>query len=402
MTTDRPPKKARLDALSGVRFLGALHVLLFHLTRGRAAQAGLADVPFWINGILDSGYVAVSLFFILSGFILVYVYLDAEGTRCVPARTFWWARFARLYPLYVVSLVVAAPLFFYDLFANLPASQAATEAVVDGAATVTLTQAWAPTTLEPGWNCPAWALSAEVFYYLLFPWIAVWCQRLSQRRLLPLVGIFWILAMAAPAAYLLFGAGEPARATAESTDFWLAVVKFNPLLRLPEFLAGVVLGRLYLLRAATARDMRASRVSDGAVLSSVAAVAILAALAFSGEMPYPLLHNGLLLPLFAMLIFGLAQGGGPLVWLLARPSLVLLGEASYALYILHVPLLGLAIRLSKAMDIGGRSASALFALVSATVTIGLAVLAYRWIENPARRFLVNAVNARSAIRRAVP
>src|SRR3989442_2499496 len=108
MTPDRP----RLPALTSVRFFAALHVFVFHMYAMKITSgAG------WTGQISSIGYVGVSLFFLLSGFILVYTY----SGRDVASREFWRAGFARMYRPYVFSFIVTAPFFFYVCIKMKPA-----------------------------------------------------------------------------------------------------------------------------------------------------------------------------------------------------------------------------------------------------------------------------------------
>jgi peptidoglycan/LPS O-acetylase OafA/YrhL len=138
----------------------------------------------------------------------------------------------------------------------------------------------------------------------------------------------------AAARYLALRPDGPAAATSESYGFWLGALRYDPVVRLPEFVIGIVLGRLYL-----DDDVRARLDSRASALSLAAAGALVVAFSRSFAFPYPLFHNGLLAPLFAVLIIALAGGRGPLAALLSTRPLVALGEASYSLYVIHVPLL---------------------------------------------------------------
>src|SRR5579864_7801332 len=100
MTTDRP----RLPALTSLRFFAALHVFVFHMYAMK-----IASTAGWTRQISSIGYVGVSFFFVLSGFILVYTYAGRQFS----AAEFWRARFARTYPAYLFSLLFTAPFFFY-------------------------------------------------------------------------------------------------------------------------------------------------------------------------------------------------------------------------------------------------------------------------------------------------
>src|SRR5438093_3826319 len=101
------PARPYLNALASVRFLAALHVVLYH----HRDDAFMAGVPDAIRQIVNGGYAAVGLFFVLSGFILTYTYLG-NPRRPLDHRSFWAARVARTYPVYLFSFALGAPLFF--------------------------------------------------------------------------------------------------------------------------------------------------------------------------------------------------------------------------------------------------------------------------------------------------
>jgi len=147
-------------------------------------------------------------------------------------------------------------------------------------------------------------------------------------------------------------------------------VEFTPLLRLPEFLIGVFLGRAYVLGFRFPPALCA-------VLSYMSLSVIVGTLARGPVAPRPLLANGLLAPAFAVLIYSLAQGQGLLARLLALPILVLLGEASYGIYILQIPIAYL-MRISPPLN----SSRVLGAYLAAL--IGAALLSRRFVETPLR------------------
>src|SRR4051794_9279182 len=93
-----------MGALTAVRFFAAFYVLLFHIWGG----PGLGWTPRWFQTFASAGFSGVTFFFVLSGFIFVYTYADKPLTL----RSFWRARLARIYPSYLLSLLVTAPLFF--------------------------------------------------------------------------------------------------------------------------------------------------------------------------------------------------------------------------------------------------------------------------------------------------
>jgi peptidoglycan/LPS O-acetylase OafA/YrhL len=368
-----------LRGLTGVRFLAAMHVVLFHYLRFY-----LAGAPWLIQNIIQAGYVGVGLFFVLSGFILTYTYLDVDSSKALDRRAFWVARFARIYPLYALSLLLALPFTFQALHAHhsLPAAIAGSSQ--DLIATLSMLQAWTPLTAELV-NGPAWSLSVEAFFYLVFPFVALPLLMLRGRRLIVAALGVWAACFVAPTLYAATnpdGAGlgfpDPAH-----TGLWIQALKYTPLLRLPEFLLGVIAAVVYL------RIGRMGLARTGVLVSSVSGLAILALLSVSPVIPFPYLHNGLLAPLFAALIYGLAVGGGPLARLLSTPMLLVLGEASYGVYLLQRPLWNITGHFWKHFSgsdpyLGGQP---LFFLVYLPILIGGSVFASYFIEKPARRWI---------------
>ncbi len=146
--------RAPLPALTGVRFLAATQVVLYHFGSGFAQRHHL---PRPLTNLLTNGWTAVTLFFILSGFILSYTYSGQIAGRGGKLR-FWEARFARIYPVYLLALLLSWP-FRGDPGLGL------------SMAVLTMVQAWNPFHVNYGgaWNSPAWTLSTEAFFYLLFP-----------------------------------------------------------------------------------------------------------------------------------------------------------------------------------------------------------------------------------------
>ncbi|HVE12493.1 MAG TPA: acyltransferase family protein, partial [Elusimicrobiota bacterium] len=143
---------AYLGPLTSLRFLAAFHVLLFHGAREWLWRPFLR-APEWAQGLLATGYAGVGFFFVLSGFILSYTYrgrLDGARER----REFWRARFARVYPVYALGLLLFAPI---ELLGGRPGTVAPS-----ALSCVTLTQAWIPA-FALRWNTPGWSLSVEAF-----------------------------------------------------------------------------------------------------------------------------------------------------------------------------------------------------------------------------------------------
>ncbi|MCY1044348.1 acyltransferase [Corallococcus sp. bb12-1] len=363
---------ASLDALTGLRFLAALHVVLFHF--GTPCLTGWA--PEWMVHIVASGYASVGVFFLLSGFVLAYNYVDTEGRMQTPSRSFWSARLARVYPVFLLTfLLSAAPTMGRSLAVNsLPV--AAAKLGTAAFSTLALLQAWVPK-LALYWNPPGWSVSVEAFFYALFPSLGRRLEGFKGAWMkVALVGV-WALGLLPPVLYVVLRPDGPGALDAASEGFWLAVLKFNPLLRLPEFLMGVLLGLVFVReRANTVAPSR-----SGAVMAVAGAALLVVGFSQGGRIPYPLMHNALLAPASALLVYGLARGGGALGAVLARPWLVHLGGASYALYLLQYPISEFVHWLETRVDL---TSPWRFLAVLMVLLVPASLAMHRWVETPWR------------------
>jgi peptidoglycan/LPS O-acetylase OafA/YrhL len=364
MTADRP----RLPALTSLRFFAALHVMFFHLYAMR-----VTDWWGWPRQISSIGYVGVSFFFVLSGFILVYTYAD----RPISASEFWRARVARIYPAYLFSLLFTAPFFFYVMLKLKPAPipfmvwpqnhLAASIALVP-----TLLQSWVPGAAL-AWNPPAWSLSDEAFFYLLFPALIVWLARRSKMWM-PIALLCWVVSLGLTVGYVALKPDGVSYVNDDSYFTFLSVLKFNPLVRFPEFLLGACCGFLF-LHGALGRKWGTPLI--------VAGVAYFAAvLAVAQRIPYPILHDAALTPAFVAIIFGLALRPSWTRFLEIAP-LVLLGEASYSFYLLHANLIGWIFQPTG--EVMHPSVGKM--ILGIMVPVAISILVYKLIEQPARRKL---------------
>jgi peptidoglycan/LPS O-acetylase OafA/YrhL len=371
----------RIDSLTAVRFFAAAHVVFFHVGYIAASRGGE-----FAAALSSRGYAAVGLFYVLSGFVLAYNYSSREFTR----GGFWRARFARIYPIYLFSLLLALPGFLNHLpdFKGGPAWVAG----VLFAAPAGL-QAWFPP-IALAWNAPAWSLSVEFFFYFLFPFLLGPIQRLGRSKQVLLIGILWVLSIAPSALYCWLSPLsfsdlthlDPVRWTALESG-WVGVLNFNPLLRLAEFVAGMVLGALFLTRTKDSIAAR-YRLDAGALFSSLTVLIFLGA---PDVLPYPFLHNGILLPAWCLLIYSL--GGGEIVRrLFSWKWLVILGEASYAMYILQQPVStlfkGVLLKVFDVRVTGAYPSARLFGSYF-LVLVAASVLSYFFLERPLRRVIVD-------------
>ncbi len=301
-----------LKALTSVRAFAAYYVGVFHMVRPYSQ---------WGRGatFVSAGYTGVSFFFFLSGFILLYThgleYAAGKGDRV----RFWMARFARVYPLYFVVMVWAgwaSRMQFHPLFH-----------VVAYVADFLMLQSWS-VRMVPFFNVVAWSLSVEAFYYFVFPWVAPRMRPSSLKR-----GLGWLAgsyALALLPALVALAVDAPAAWTEYpnvSGPHWIVyALRRYPVLLLGQFLCGIALGWIYLDRGVSERFARWSLAAGVAGL--------VATLWFSSHVPFIFLHDGVLIPFYALIVLGLCKANA-VSRMLGWAPLVLLGEASYAFYLIH-------------------------------------------------------------------
>ncbi len=150
-----------------------------------------------------------------------------------------------------------------------------------------------------------------------------------------LLAKLWVVALAVPAVTVLFhvkGFGDVAAVSLPDSDF-SAFVKYNPLLNLAQFLAGIVTCRIYL----RIRQLHPRFMGRGYLFYVPSFMLLFALTASASHIPYPLMHNGLVMPAAIGIVLGLALGDRFLCAVFSNRVLVFLGKASYAEYLLHLP-----------------------------------------------------------------
>lgn len=350
----RVPFPDVLDPLTGVRFFLALGVVLFHYQLYWTFPAEAA-------GLLDRARLGVDVFFILSGFILTHVYLQGDGAP--DYRRFLAARFARIYPahlfilLAMLGLVLAAPLFGVGL-------EPGRFNPADFAGTLLLVQAWFPRETLALWNGPAWSLSAEWFVYLAFPAYAALALRLRARPWV-IIGLAAIVFVALDAFYRTqFGRVLP------RAEDRLGILRI-----IPEFLYGI--GLYYL----------GQRWTPSARTSVIGALAATATLLLLMQIRA---DDRIIVAAAGPFILSLAVLEKARVrTFLSHPAALFAGEASFALYLVHIPILMVWRNAAQALTgwpgdyrMGVGELAAMLVL-----TLAAAAAIHVFVERPGRRLL---------------
>lgn len=356
---------APIESLTGIRYVAAAAVLMYHFVP--------ADHS--LGWLFRDGWLGVPFFFTLSGAVLAYSYLpsfrDCEG---ISWRRFLALRLVRIYPCYLLAFAVALVPFVLSQVRATGSSAAAAGRIAGGAALyLSLMQSWLTTPWTSGVVIsPAWSLSCEWFFYVLF------CPLLVLLRpLLKPGGTAVVLAFIATSISVAGCVAAEQFLTAHYPTgirgFWNDYFWRGPFANFPYFLGGIFVGRFL--------QPPADRASTPFTVATYAGIACLLLL-FSGlgtEVSDTLKRTAVL-PVSAAVILGLGTAHTTVARVLGSPVFSLLGEASYPLYLLQLPLEDVTgVALPPPGIVGGAVRLVCFTAISVAVAI--------LVERPARRLL---------------
>ena len=381
----------RLEPLTGLRAVAAYSVLIAHAI----SVSFLKDVPAELSQFSSRlAWFGMSLFFVLSGFVIHYNY--AEGFRTKPLGRATWdffaARFARLYPLYAVSIFVSLP--------HIPMPDERSSIVVLFSY-LTLTQAW--NNVPMAVFAPAWSVSTECFFYLAFVPLVFVVSRILRPVLV--LGVYCVLTL----ALLLVVLNVWGEALGILVDRWLHVNKnvsspgwgyviyMGPPIRLLEFIAGMLAAQAFL--ALRSREISQKVMT---VILSAAFLWCMAGLALPNwSWLTPIRSNFLYAPGLAAFLVCICLSRGTLSQLLSSRVMVFLGEISYSVYVwsFFVMTALAASYVSPQWSAEATANSVIKIFNIAALTTIFAYGSYLLIEVPSRRWLRAALGAVGARRR---
>lgn len=362
----------RIDVLTSLRFI-AVAMIVVHHSRG----------VLWLTPDFLSHFAldhAVSFFFVLSGFVLTYVYPRLTGPS--PLKKFYVARFARIWPIHVVAFITLFMIFLPWSYYNLIQPKYTILAI----ANLLLVHSWYPAMGSFfSFNQVTWAVSTEVFFYLSFPLLIKDFENTWMRKLLLSFLIMLAIVMFCNFMSLPFALDVPSDVISRT-----GLVYINPLCRLFEFIVGMCVaviwkkyeGRISLSRkVGTLLEVIVVCIAVTTVYISVSAGSIIHLVGPAGA-EY-LSHAGSCLS-FAVLIFTMAMGRGHISRLLSAKILVVLGEASYSIFLFHQLILRFYTAHHEYFStLPGAGLYALFWIVTLLISFLVLIL----IENPVRRFV---------------
>lgn len=372
-------RSGEIKALTGLRIIAAVWVVLFHFRPLlREAAPGFRDA---LAPVLNCGAQGVDLFFILSGFVLTWNYFDRMGWSWSTRGTlhFLWLRLARVWPVYLVTLHLAALWVIFTLHVgHVPSQDVSGLTAVSYVRQILLVQLWFQPYFDgSSWDGPAWSISAEWLAYLLFGGLVLVIFRMARAtRARSLV---WLAVGASlPPVVLLLLSGQ----------------FYTPWSWLPRIVMQFIAGAL--VAAAVGRLRLTDRGRRGAGYVSLLLMAAIVGLLYRFD-AHPL-HGvqdtgGLVDVLFVPLVMTLAIGAGSLPALLSTRLMVFGGQVSFCVYmvheLVHTAWIWAAAQFQLTLQ-GGVGKLIVAGLLAFTLIAAIAL--FYAVEEPARRWMRRMVD----------
>jgi peptidoglycan/LPS O-acetylase OafA/YrhL len=297
--------KAHIRPLTALRFYAAFIVFSLHASMLPGLEwLGHPQAPL-------QGHLGVSVFFVLSGFIMTHVYYgeDKYVSTLANSGRFIIARISRIFPLHLITLLICLPLGLNSNTAPIQVQHLPIHIV--------LLQEWSPFGFAGfGPNKVSWTLSTEMFFYLSTPIIFALMLRTGRRKMLILASLFAAIAIAT--MYFYIEPGDPSVLVhAERAPF-----------RLADYILGIMAFLFYQRFPTHDRSWMKWLLPLGILW-----FASLMAAEYYRNAPTP--GSPLFLPGCLLVVLGIAFRRDTKSWFLASDRIVFLGEASFAFYMVH-------------------------------------------------------------------
>ena len=326
--------------------------------------------------LFDAGAMGVDLFFILSGFVLTWNYLDRMGPSWSARATlhFLWLRLSRVWPVYLVTMHLAALWIIFTLHVgNVPSPDVEKLTAISYLRQLFMVQLW----FEPffdgtSWDGPAWSISAEWLAYLIFGALVLVIFRIAAAsRARTLLALAALAAM--PPILLLLASG----------------LMYTPWSWLPRIVAQFTAGALACAAVRRLRIGERGRRFAG-YLSVLLVAAVIGGLYFFDAHPVTgWIDSGALVSvLFLPLVVALSLGAGTLAALLSTRPFIHGGHISFSLYMIHEPVhTAWNWATAQYQIVLPKSTAKLVVAGLIAAAVLLAAVLYHFVEEPARRWM---------------
>ncbi len=343
-----------LSLLTISRFFAAIFVVFMHFS----SSTDLLWKIFW-----REWGVAVSYFFVLSGFILFYSNYKNQRKWNFSLYKYYIRRIARIYPLLVISFLFV---FFVNLYwynQNIRISNVLLS--------ITWLQ-WFIPKYALSFNAPSWTISSEILFYTLFPLLLRIFINNSFRKIGLIVLSIYIFSQS---FILLQVFSDQDFIRIMNQKFWHDFIYYFPFFHISNFLIGMLSARAYIESVETSKKW-----NEWYFFIFFIWLILMLILIHKNIM----IHNGFLAPLFASIIFLLARLSNQYIWGLTTKIWVLLGESSYAIYILQVPV---DMILKKILNFTWLTESWYYFIIYLVILVWTSILSFLFLESPVRKFV---------------
>ena len=334
-----------IDTLTSLRFIFALMVFGAHC---------YVIYCFFDAHFFKEGFVGVSFFFILSGFIIAYNYQKRLQENKITKRSFWVARIARVYPLHWLTLLIAI------ILGNYVTTSGSMDWFKHFLASLTLTNAYIPKAdYFFSFNSPSWSLCCEQLFYICFPFLVPLTK--NYKHLLCAFGIIAVLLIVG----MYFTPADDIK------GYWYV----NPVTRFPDFIVGMLLFQLYeRLKNKNITSMQ------GSIMEVASVILFCVFYLYASEVPKVYRYSCFYWLPVAVVLISFSLQKGILSRILSNRFLVIGGEISYSFYLIHLFILLSYAEWQKEADFHIAwyiSVPVLFCII-----VFLSLLSYRYFEKP--------------------
>lgn len=335
----------QLQPLTALRFLAVTAIFLHHSDYLFANNKPFMEI---YHRLFREGYIGVTFFFVLSGFIITYNYFDKCLLNNDWVKTFYLNRLSRIYPVHLLTLVLAIPLTSFNLWNLL------------------LLQSFIPDrAVYFSGNLVTWGLSDLAFFYFLFPFLIL----IIKKTTVPIrtATLIWTAL-----TFLTYWLRD------NTLSHWLFYI--FPGTRLIDFSIGILLGIAYKRLV----PFLSGRIYTVLELLSLFTLGV--AVVISPAIHQTLRYDVYYLPFMALIIIVFAVGSGWLSRLMSIKPMLFLGKLSFAFFLVHQ----LVIRYMQGLIITtGLSLASCFAILftAFVISLGLSWFIFERFEVPIRNRL---------------
>ena len=354
-STPASMQAAQLDSLTSLRFFAAAMVVFSHFAFLQSSPSRIVRDLY--EGIFREGYIGVTFFFILSGFILSHSYAG-RLVQGMTYREFLATRVARIYPLHLLTLLVALPIALGSLVTGTRSMSSFVEGFI---ANLALLQAYSPLVdIHFSMNAPSWSISSEMFFYTLFPILVF-----SRSAFLSCIAATILIAQ------------QTVGSSMDSDTAHFLVYVFPPS-RIADFIVGILLYKFF----AKARPPVAAMAT---AFQSASLIIFFVCVALKNMIPQYARYDSYYIPAMCLIIVSFAWQHGLISKVLSFRKLVFLGNASFSLYLVHQLVIryGEYIRI-KILNASGMSAEVMAAIIYLSVSLLLSMILFIFFENWAK------------------